>query len=96
MFIDHDILVLLILTGLCTSIPLILSFTVPEKYRVRALYSVATIFFLIGIGLVILAKKSLAEPAGDISHAFYIAMSIPPLLTACILAAIAWLWTDPF
>ena len=96
MFIDHDILVLLILTGLCTSIPLILSFAVPEKYRVRALYSVATIFFFIGTGLVILAKKSLAEPAGDISHAFYIAMSIPPLLTACILAAIAWLWTDQF
>lgn len=93
---DPDVQVLLGLTVLGAAAPLALRYALPSKYRVRALYVVAIIFFMVGAGLVIAAARSLLEPAGDISHAFYITLSIPPLLVACILALVAWLSSEVF
>ena len=93
---NPDVQVLLGLTILGAAVPLALRCALPSKYRVKALYVVAIIFFIAGAGLVISAVRSLSEPAGDISHAFYITLSIPPLLVACILALVAWLSSDVF
>ncbi len=93
---DPDVQVLLGLTVLGAGVPLALLYALPSKYRVRALYAVAIIFFMVGAGLVIAGIKSLSEPAGDISYAIFTALSVPAFLVAFVLALAAWLSSEVF